>query len=780
MRRILLALAVSFAAWAQTPGSIRYIVQLEGDPAILSQNRMARATEIHAQHKDFQQRLAGIRDASVVATTATALNAVIIEGATGQLARLASLPGVKRVEISRELKLHLDRALHNHGIPPAWAEAGGWEKAGRGIKIAILDTGIEPERPGFQMPEVPLPDGYPKANSEANLALTNNKIIVARSFDNLSARDMMGHGTAVATVAAANLHDSPRGKITGAAPKAWIGAYRVGRGTSNAIYTDLVLQAIDAAVEDDMNVINMSFGSIGLTGSADDVIAQAARNATNRGIIVTMSAGNSGPEIMTIDDAAADSDVIAVGAAQNSRTITPPRVRPPAGADIVAAPSSNVLGSQPLSGDLVDLATLDASGRACTALPAGSLHGAIPLILRGGCTFSDKLANAARAGAPAAVVYNAADDPSPESLVQMSVDDNPTIPGLFIGSTDGLRLKTAIAASEDGYHVVLQFAEAPNNPNQLANFSSPGPSVDLKIKPDVLATGQTVFTATQTRFPSGRMYNASGFTTTSGTSFSAPLVAGTAASLKSLRPGLHLIQYRSLLINTATPMFAVNGKNLPVMQTGAGNLNLLNAIRSSVSIEPVSLAFSPQNTTVDTWRQIILRNISTEARTYNLSVETSDTVAPQLTQTQVTLAPDQIAGPVLVWSAGGLAAGAYQGFIRIEEPVSGVVSRVPYWMAVKSAEPVSISLPEYPATGLPGTTQVILARVHDAAGLALSEPTPEVTVNSGAGSVLSVDPSGLGPGLWEIAVRLGPGFGANEFTVKAGNVTRTFSISGGF
>ena len=79
----------------------------------------------------------------------------------------------------------LDHALPVHQVPEAWARIGRQDKAGAGVKIGILDTGITPSHPGFQDSSLKVPAGYPLSSSTANAALTNDKIIVARSYEDI-------------------------------------------------------------------------------------------------------------------------------------------------------------------------------------------------------------------------------------------------------------------------------------------------------------------------------------------------------------------------------------------------------------------------------------------------------------------------------------------------------------------------------------------------------------------------------------------------------------------
>ena len=160
----------------------------------------------------------------------------------------------------------------------------------------------------------------------------------------------------------------------------------------------------------------------------------------------------------------------------------------------------------------------------------------------------------------------------------------------MIANADGLSLQPQIAP---GFSVTLNFTPQPfpTNPNSLASFSSTGPNVDLSIKPEMVAVGQSVYTATQTADPFGDLYNPTGYIIASGTSFSAPLVAGAAAVLQQARPGLSVNQYRSLLIDSASPAWLNPTTPAGVQQAGAGLLNVLSALNVTAAASPATLGF---------------------------------------------------------------------------------------------------------------------------------------------------------------------------------------------
>ncbi|GIU75265.1 MAG: hypothetical protein KatS3mg004_2352 [Bryobacteraceae bacterium] len=823
--RFLLILAGALLpSLAQEAAVGRFIVEFASAPAVRHALPERRRAEIRVE-QDTAERHLRARRARVLARVDTVLNALVVEAPDAEALRTA--PGVRRVSPVRAYELFLNRALVNHKVPEAWDLSGGAESAGKGVKIGILDTGIDTRHPGFRPPEDwTMPEGYPRVSepAEENLALTNAKVIVARSFDGKSARDRDGHGTAVAMVAAGLRHESPRGLISGVAPGAWLGVYRVSSLEDGLIYSDVVLQALDQAVKDGMDVINMSFGSVGANSSDDDPLADAVRNVVQAGIVVVNAAGNTaGP--MTVDDTAANEKVLGVGS-NHSTPADVTQVIPSRGLPMPAAASSNVGSLDPIMGPLVDAARFgDPLG--CRPYPENALQGQIPLIERGGCFFSEKLANAAAAGAPAAIVFNSANPPNgdPESLVTMNVDDNPTIPGLFVRRSDGMTLKEWLPVFED-LQVTLRFPNPDAVPNQISSFSSRGPSVDLRIKPDLLATGSSVYTAA---IPDERwacdICDPSGYASLSGTSFSAPLVAGAAAVLKAARPGLGVDDYRSLLVNAAQPFVFSDGKTAPVQSAGAGMLNLRNSLLSPLSAAPVSVSFGAGAATADLAREVTLRNLADKPLALRVEVESADEVRPAVDPAELSLAPGESAALKVSWTAAGVAPGAYQGFLKVRaaeiaasgeqgegastanatstesvlkpdsptsrggEPsgdgnedgsappdqVPGAAFpeiRIPYWYAVEGSGPdAMVVLRQSPRTAKPASTVRVYFRIHDRAGLALSDINPRVAPVPQPGGVLGrvsrvIRSDSLYPNSWLVEILTSSVAGTHVFQVE--------------
>src|SRR5262249_5522007 len=157
-------------------------------------------------------------------------------------------PGVLKVHEVYLLKPKLDHVVPLLKFPQAWDKIGGIDKAGAGMKIGMIDTGIDNWHLGFQDPNMTVPDGYPKVTQESYRSYTTTKIIVARTYDGFSPEDTVGHGTGTAMAAAGVMHLGARGNMSGTAPKAWLGSYRANDGQS--FPSDNILRAIDDCVKD--------------------------------------------------------------------------------------------------------------------------------------------------------------------------------------------------------------------------------------------------------------------------------------------------------------------------------------------------------------------------------------------------------------------------------------------------------------------------------------------------------------------------------------------------
>lgn len=753
----------------------RYIVQLSQAPLAVtakasgarSAEMRSRAAAIRAEHNTLRSLL-GSRSASVGGEVDTVLNALFVE--TSDASQLSTLPGVVRVVPVRLFRATLDHVIPLLKIPDAWEKVGGINQAGVGMKIGIIDTGIDNFHAGFADPDLAIPEGFPKLSSEDNRKYTNNKVIVARSYDGSTAEDRFGHGTGVAMAAAGVMHLGARGNMSGVAPKAWLGNYRASEKDQGTFPEDYVIEALDDAVKDGMDVVNLSLGAPGIEGYADDVFNEAISNAIQAGVIVVGAAGNSGPELATVSDVGSHPDVIVVGASANDRIPASPAVVISPSTSLTATPASNSVDADAIEGSVADVSAIDGTGTACEPLPADSLAGKIALIERGGCFFSGKFANAAAAGAIAAVVFNNQSDPA---RVGMDVESE-TLKGVMISRADGFTLQDAIAETPD-LKVTLVFSLNQRvDPNVITQYSSKGPSPDLLVKPDLVAVGDmiTALNGTEEDDPGTSLY-----VYEEGTSLASPLVAGAAAVVKSARPDLTVAQYRSLLINTASAF--PEGDTPPgVMQSGAGRLNLSAAVSSTIALSPTSVSFGELLKQPEIVREVTLTNLGQAADIFHLSLKNSSDRGPVLSDTEIVLEAGASRTIKLTWNDPAPPAGAYQGFVEITSD-AGASARLPYWLAVRDTVPRQIALLQPPEKGDTGASKTFLMRVLDQSGLALLEPAPSVTAASGGGSVIEVKLLGEPyTGVYRVQVRLGDAAGENVFQIQAGDVTSEVRIEG--
>ncbi|HYP13345.1 MAG TPA: S8 family serine peptidase, partial [Bryobacteraceae bacterium] len=430
--------------------------------------------KVLAAHNTLRAALAE-RKIRVTGANQTLANVVFIETSGTTEADLLALPGVAYVEKLRPMELHLNRGLELMNVPAAWGLVNGEQNAGAGVKIGILDSGIDHTHPAFRDDGFQFPAGFPKCQEvRGECAYTNRKIIAARSYvnmlvgtdpetsrpDDLSPRDRVGHGTAVAMIAAGVRNTGPATTVTGVAPKAYLGNYKVfGSPGVNGRYTfdDVLLQAIEDAVNDDMDIITVSLGAPAVWGPRDsagdcsrdsgvpcDWRADAIEQATRLGLVVVMSAGNNGsvattyPSYNSIQTPGTAPAGITVGASTNRhlwrQSLRVPGSGVPADVARIRGLFGDTVKPNPsLTAPLRDVAKLDNDGKACTALTNGSLNGAIALIERGDCTLVLKLIHAQRAGAVGAVIYQQS---GIQGVFPMQRVQEAGIPAMLIGNTD--------------------------------------------------------------------------------------------------------------------------------------------------------------------------------------------------------------------------------------------------------------------------------------------------------------------------------------------------------
>ena len=398
-----LAALATGSARAERPGPAEELVEVVvglSQAPLASTRNLASGRGLHARTIVSAQRaleaqiVATLPDAQIRWRYRLVANGMAVVVPRSQLGRLTSLPGVARVYPSVRYRTQLDRSPQQIGAPALWAP--DLTTAGQGIKIAIIDEGIDQTHPFFSPAGYTMPAGYPKGQT----AYTTAKVIVARAFP--PARpvwkhaakpfdpEFSSHGTHVAGIAAGNANTLAEGnRISGVAPLAYLGNYK-----ALTIPTDAdvgldgnspeLVAAIEAAVADGMDVINMSLGEPEIEPSRD-IVVQALAAAARAGVVPVVAAGNDFEDFGrgSVGSPGSSPDAITVGAVTTTR----------GGADDVVAPFSSS-GPTPLSLRLKPevsapgVAILSASPRAAYATLSGTsmasphVAGAVALLLQ--------------------------------------------------------------------------------------------------------------------------------------------------------------------------------------------------------------------------------------------------------------------------------------------------------------------------------------------------------------------------------------------------------------
>lgn len=612
-----------------------------------------------------------------------ALNAVAVRLNGTSVDTLRSAPGVASAgyQSTYTTTAHEDPDLARIDGAQGWAAAGAtsveadpstW--AGFGLQVGIVDSGIDVNHPCFD------DTGFPATPQEGPASLTNNKVIVAKVFNNKSGsrgftpEDFNGHGTHVAGTVACDLHtpasvegaDIPYDP-SGVAPGAQLGNYNVFPGDVGSARSEDILNALQAAASDGMDVINMSLG--GDSHGKQDLLTLATDNLDRAGIVVAVAASNDGPGYFTLGSPGSAERALTAGASTVGHYVGTP-ISSGGAVVSVAAVGDFPTPAEDMTAPLGVVLDGTALGTACAALPAGGLAGEIALISRGTCTFGTKVFNAEQAGAVAAIIVNNV----PGDPIAMAQDAlfTSTIPAVMSPLSD----RDALMAL-DGQAVTIGADKAyvdTANDDILAGFSSWGPvDVSLRVKPDVVAPGVNVLSSV----PLATCDNEDGlgcWAFFQGTSMATPHLAGMAAVVLDANPSWDAWQVRSAIINTAkqNAVLQTNAITVPetdVQKVGAGLADLDAAVTATVALSSPSVSFGsvPSGSGQVRTATVTVTNLTSAPQSLPVSVEDSTgagtfTASPST----LTLAPNGSATVTLTYTAGkGGAKGFTQAILHL-------------------------------------------------------------------------------------------------------------------
>ena len=574
--------------------------------------------------------------ATTLSTVSTVLNAVTVRVQVKNLAALTAIAGVTQVHVSKKITRDNGPSDEYTGVPTVWEDTG---YTGAGMTIGVIDDGIDYYHADFGGSGDPLewendlgtaaePESFPtekviggydfvgdEYDASADEDLFPELLIPVPDDDPLACGH---HGTHVSGTAAgygvlsdgstytgsydaATISGNDWLVAPGAAPEASIRMYKV-FGCEGSVDDFVLLDAIEMAVEDDVDVINMSLGST--WGTADEPIAQAIDNATAAGVLSVVSAGNEGPAPYQVGGPSTANTALSVAAVDvSSETLPGVAIT---GDIVTTAQNSNAFEfTGPITGELVDV------GLGCTLADFAPAAGKIAVSHRGVCDRIWRAQFGTTAGALAVIFVNNADSfPNVEGVIPGA-----TIP--FVGVSD----KTG-EAFDNGKVITLDLGADIPNPayTMFADFTSNGPRQgDSAPKPDISAPGVNILSASVGTGTEGLLL--------SGTSMAAPHTAGIAILVRQAHPTWGPLAVKGAMMSTADPS-GVGDYNPE--RGGAGMVDAVAAVNTPTYFSTAdgrnNLAFGFRQLTGNytAARSITINNTTGSAITYDMAAEYDD------------------------------------------------------------------------------------------------------------------------------------------------------------
>ncbi|MHC4342256.1 MAG: S8 family serine peptidase, partial [Planctomycetota bacterium] len=545
-------------------------------------------------------------EARIVHRLLTVFGGVSVILKEDRVEELLELPGVVAIFDDGFAQLETVASPQFIGADRVWEELGGPDRAGEGIIVANIDSGVWPESPSFSDPD-PAGDPYPAPPARwkgtacdfgsdtpgDEVFECNNKLIGAQrimdTYDSetpslpkefLSARDDNGHGTHTLSTAAGNggaeaavVFEEPLAVISGVAPRAHAVAYKVS-GADGAQFSD-VTAAVQQAVEDGVDVINYSMS--GPSNPYLSAVSLAFLDAYEAGILIAASAGNSGPEADTITSH--EPWAIVVGNSTGDNVMAGTLEVTASNGDTLVLAGTSLTGSA--SGPIVTSPELDNLDCIEPFAENTFTENEIVICIRGGQIIEKKSQNVAAAGGSGVVMYNFS--PDNENYKQ----DKHFLPFIHIGFEQvSAVLEQGVATRMDdfpGGPISLNPGTAPGVDVMNDGSSRGGPGQRLGIsRPDITAPGTGIL-AGGTPLPSTISAASQGapglYMFASGTSMSAPHIAGAVALLKALHPDWTPGQIKSALMTTARQSLVKEDGMTPAdpFDRGSGRVDLRRA-----------------------------------------------------------------------------------------------------------------------------------------------------------------------------------------------------------
>ncbi|WP_157756728.1 S8 family serine peptidase [Plantactinospora sp. KBS50] len=706
------------------------VVDAEAAQPLSATQKRQRQDRIRQQQAPVEQKVRQLGGA-VLGAYQHAYNGIKVRVNAGKLDSIATAPGVVSVHPLQTVKPDNTNGVPMVGAPTVWNAPD--KVRGEGIKVAVIDTGIDYTHADFGGPgtEAAYTTAHARETAAADPALFGPgapKVkggidLVGDSYDadpgsptyqpvphpDPNPLDCNGHGSHVAgtiggygVLADGSTYRGAYDRNTvsgnswlvgpGVAPKAELYAVRV-FGCEGS--TDMTVDAIEWAVANGMDVINMSLGSP--WGAADAPESVAAENATRDGVIVVASAGNSGPAPYMVGSPSVSTSTISVAA--NDPTPSFPGVHLSLGLDTVNANNATFADGTSLPIKVLgNGAGGIALGCSVEEFDQPGVAGALVVVARGTCARVAKAIYGQAAGAAAVLQVNNVDSYPPyEGPITSNPDTgepaNVTIPFLGAPSSAAAALVAADGTSTTLTHVAM------DNPGYraTASFSSGGPRTgDSWLKPDVTAPGVSIFSV--------GVGSGTGAVAISGTSMAAPHTAGAAALVRQAHPDWRKVAYwKAAIVNTADPAGVAD---YATRADGAGLIQAPGAVDTQVialgdtGTATLNFGFAELDRNYSKRKAITVKNLGRSAQTFTVSVGNAagSPHTARLQRTRVTVPGHGQAQVPVTLEVPAATAGDSSGFQDVSGLVTltpvgrsngGVALRVPYYLVPQAVSQVS-------------------------------------------------------------------------------------------
>ena len=461
---------------------------------------------------------------------------------------------------------------------------------GRGVTIALLDTGVDETQPSLRGHVLPGIDVVGQSDDATARA------------DPQDPSQLEQHGTELAGILVGS---GGPGGLQGVAPGATVLPIRVAGWQPDSAGKDIVygrsdqlIAGLDRAVDPNGDGDAHDAVRIALVGVAepyaaftDGPEAQAVEGALDLNTIVVAPAGNdgaAGPSFGSVAGPAGAPDALAVAATDSRTSLPEVRVVLRRGLDVILDRKVPLLGAAAPSHSLT-LQVATGSGKRLAGRALVAPVGSDP---------ESTVVAASRSGAAAVVLYGAS---LPAGGLRLS--DDATAPAVVVPTSDAVEL---LAAQRAGLDVGVAIGGAHTTANEdrgsVTGFSSRGLAYDSSVKPNLAAPGVAIATSEPGLAADGSAL----YGTVNGTSVAAAQVAGAGALLAQMRPALDGPALLSLLAGYAQP------ESAPVTAVGSGGLDLGASAVGEVAAEPTSLGFGLwQGAHWHATRTLTVRNVST-------------------------------------------------------------------------------------------------------------------------------------------------------------------------